>query len=35
MVTVRILKNAGIQKTVNATAPCAMGTLDITGFFGP
>jgi len=30
--TKRILKNAGIQKTVNATAPFSMGSLDITGF---
>jgi hypothetical protein len=30
--TKRILKNAGIQKTVNATAPFSMGSLDISGF---
>jgi hypothetical protein len=33
--TNRILKNAGIQKPVNATAPFSMGSLDITGFVGP
>jgi len=31
---ITILKNAGIQKTVNATAPFSMGSLDITGFDG-
>jgi len=30
--TITILKNAGIQKTVNATAPFSMGIVDITGF---
>jgi len=30
--TIRILENAGIQKTVNATAPFSMGIVDITGF---
>ena len=30
--TNRILKNAGIEKTVNATAPFGMGSIDITGF---
>ena len=29
-----ILKNAGIQKTVNPTAPFSMGSLDISGFEG-
>jgi len=29
-----ILKNGGIQKTVNATAPFSMGSLDISGFEG-
>jgi hypothetical protein len=33
--TNRILKNAGIQKTVNATPLFSMGSLDITGFDGP
>jgi hypothetical protein len=33
--TNRILKNAGIQKPVNATTPFSMGSLDITGFVGP
>jgi len=32
--TNRILKNAGIQKTVNVTAPFSMGSLDISGFEG-
>jgi len=32
--TKRILKNSGIQKTVNATAPFGMGSLDIKGFEG-
>ena len=32
--TKRILKNAGIQKTVNATEPFSMGSLDISGFEG-
>ena len=32
--TKRILKNAGIQKTVNAAAPFGMGSIDITGFEG-
>ena len=34
MVTIRILKNAGIQKTVNETAPFSMGSVDISGFEG-
>jgi len=33
--TNRILKNAGIQKTVNTTIHFSMGSLDITGFVGP
>jgi hypothetical protein len=32
--TKRILKNAGIQKTVNATEPFSMGSVDISGFDG-
>ncbi|OEU52070.1 MAG: hypothetical protein BA861_05535 [Desulfobacterales bacterium S3730MH5] len=28
----RILKNAGIQKTVNAAAPFSIGSLDVSGF---
>ena len=31
---ITILKNAGIQKTVNATAHFSIGSLDITGFEG-
>jgi hypothetical protein len=31
---ITILKNAGIQKTVNAAALFSMGSLDITGFEG-
>ena len=32
--TNRILKNAGNQKTVNATEPFSMGSLEISGFEG-
>jgi len=32
--TITILKNPGIQKTVNATVPFSMGSLDITDFEG-
>jgi hypothetical protein len=34
VITITILKNDGIQKTVNATAPFSMGSLDISGFEG-
>jgi hypothetical protein len=30
--TNRILKNAGIQKSVNASTPFSMGSLDVAGF---
>jgi len=32
--TITILKNAGIQKTVNTTVHFSMGSLDITDFEG-
>jgi hypothetical protein len=32
MITRRILKNAGIQKTVNASTIFSMGSLDVAGF---
>jgi len=35
MVTVRILKNAGIQVPANAALAFQIGDLDITGFLGP
>ena len=30
-----ILKNAGLQKTANTTAPFSMGSLNLSGFDGP